>query len=238
MDKTVILYQFQLCPFCHKVRAALELKGVPYQKIEVSPGNKKELPELPEGAPRKVPILQVNDRIIWDSTDILKSLDELVEGSPILSIESDVDANKAIELEDWIDEHLIPALPTVLYATWKDAFLAAKLTATGSNYSFWKALQVRVFGSIIMKMIAKRILRRHNRSDGRVWVKECVDYLEGELAQRQYLAGENISLADAAFHGALSCVQDFPLFNELMTRPIIKEWFDRIQALRVNGMHT
>ena len=70
-NNKITLYQFQLCPFCHKVRAALELKGVPYTKVEVAPGNKKELPPLPEEAPRKVPVLQVNDEIGADRRRLL-----------------------------------------------------------------------------------------------------------------------------------------------------------------------
>ena len=45
------LYQFELCPYCHKVKAGLDLKGISYEKIEVNPMNKKELShiEAPEG---------------------------------------------------------------------------------------------------------------------------------------------------------------------------------------------
>ena len=54
----VTLYQFELCPFCHKVRAGLELKGIPFRKVEANPMTKKELPGLPAVAPREVPVLQ------------------------------------------------------------------------------------------------------------------------------------------------------------------------------------
>ena len=36
------LYQFELCPYCHKVKAGLDLKRISYEKIEVNPMNKKE----------------------------------------------------------------------------------------------------------------------------------------------------------------------------------------------------
>jgi len=54
-----VLYQFSLCPFCSKVRAGLELKGIPYRLVEVNPRSKAELPTLPDNAPRKVPVLTV-----------------------------------------------------------------------------------------------------------------------------------------------------------------------------------
>ena len=37
MSVPVTLYQFTLCPFCNKVRAGLDLKGVEYDMVEVSP---------------------------------------------------------------------------------------------------------------------------------------------------------------------------------------------------------
>lgn len=230
----VTLYQFQLCPFCHKVRAALELKKIPYEKVEVSPGNKKELPNLPADAPRKVPVIQIDDQILWDSTDILMSIDRLVPNTLQLNADHDeTEKQKVIELEDWMDEHLIPALPTVIYATWADAFRAARITAAESNFSFWEAIKVKVFGSIIMRIIAKRILKRHNRTDGASWVEECLTYLEGELADKEFLVGSKVSLADAAFHGALCCVEDFPVFQKAMNRPKVKLWFERINSLRL-----
>ncbi len=46
----VTLYQFALCPFSHKVKAAMEVKGIPYTEVEVNPMTKKELPPMPESA--------------------------------------------------------------------------------------------------------------------------------------------------------------------------------------------
>jgi microsomal prostaglandin-E synthase 2 len=68
---TVKLYEFSLCPFCNKVRAGLELKGVPFESVEVSPRSKVELPPLPEGTPKKVPVLQYGNDTVADSTAIL-----------------------------------------------------------------------------------------------------------------------------------------------------------------------
>ncbi|XP_038063666.1 prostaglandin E synthase 2-like [Patiria miniata] len=48
------LYQYQVCPFCCKLRAFLDFYGVPYQVVEVDPIRRKEL-KFSEY--RKVPIL-------------------------------------------------------------------------------------------------------------------------------------------------------------------------------------
>ena len=89
-----------------------------------------------------------------------------------------------------------------------------------------------------MRLIAKRILKRHNRTDGTSWVRECFDYLEQQLANKQFLNGSTVSIADAAFHGALCCVEEFPVFEEAMQRSTIKNWFERVQNLRQsNSVH-
>lgn len=229
---SVTLYQFQLCPFCHKVRAALELKGVEYQRVEVAPGNKKELPPLPPEAPRKVPVLQVGDEIIWDSTSILLAIDRLVpQGITLNSAEHEVDS--AVEdFEDWIDRQLMPALPTVIYDTWANSIRAARITARESNFGAWESFKVRVGGSLIMKLIVKRILKREGRTDGRAWLNECLDHAERQLDDQTFLIGEQPTIADAGLHGAFKCVEEFPIFEEIMSRRPLKDWFDRIQHLR------
>lgn len=229
----VTLFQFQLCPFCHKVRAALELKGVSYHQVEVTPGKKKELPELPPEAPKKVPVLQVGDEIIWDSTDILLQIDRLLpDSAPLVPSGDDTGDDEITEFEDWVDRELMPALPTVIYDTWGNAMRAARITARGSNFNWRDELLVRYGGSIIMRMIAKRILKREGRTDGHSWLTECLDTVEGKLDGRLFVAGDHITIADAALHGALKCVEEFPVFQEVRQRSTILEWYERIDELR------
>lgn len=230
---TITLYQFQLCPFCHKVRAALEMKGVSYEKIEVAPGNKRELPPLPDDAPKKVPVLQVGGETIWDSTDILLEIDRLVPVGVHLSSRDTLSRDDEVEaFEDWVDRELMPALPTVIYDTWPNAIRAAHITATESNFGPWDTFKVKVGGSLIMKLIVKRILKRVGRANGHVWLAECLDQIEEKIAHKRFAMGEQPTIADAALHGAFKCVEGFPIFETVMERPLIREWFDRVQALR------
>ena len=233
MTPDITLYQFQLCPFCHKVRAALELKGVPYQQIEVAPGNKKELPALPEGAPRKVPVLQAGDQLLWDSTTILTQIDELAPRAEVkLGRAEGGHTDEVLSFEDWVDDELMPALPTVIYDTWGNAMRAAQITARESNFGAWEAFKVRVGGSLIMKLIVKRILKRKGRTDGHSWLAECLDRAEEALGEKPFVTGEAPTIADAALHGAFKCVEEFPVFEQFRSRPTLIAWFDRVQAIR------
>jgi len=232
----ITLYQFQLCPFCHKVRAALELKGLAYRMVEVAPGSKRELPPLPEGAPRKVPVIQVDGEVIWDSTTILMRLDDIAPSAARrLLPQGGEERAAAVTLEEWVDANLIPSLPTVIYDTWANAMRAAQITARESNFTLLQSLKVRVGGSLIMRLIAKRILKRVGRSDGHAWVRECLDEVEARLAGRAFVGGEAPSVADAALHGALRCVEEFPVFSQLGERPSLRAWYARVSELRAAG---
>lgn len=228
----VTLYQFELCPFCHKVRAGLELKGIAFRKIEVNPMTKKELPELPAGAPRKVPVLQHAGDTIADSTAILAYLDEKFPGKARFTPEDEAARKLSTEIEEWVDSELTFALPTVIYGTWTEALKAAQVTARTSNFGFFQNLGVRGGGSIIMHQVAKRLLKKRGKTNAHQWVQENMDQVETWLGDQDFLTGAELSLGDVAVHGAMSCVKEFPVHTEMMRRPRILAWFQRVQALR------
>jgi glutathione S-transferase len=228
----VTLYQFALCPYCHKVRAGLEAKGIVYRTVEVNPMNKRGLPPLPEGAPRKVPVLDWGGEVIFDSTVILKALDQKAPGGVRLLPESAAALARTEEVEDWVDDALTFALPTVIYGTWKEAFNAAQVTARTSNFGPVQNLMVRAGGSLIMHQVVKRILKKHNETDAHAWVAREIDRFEAWLGEQPFVCGASPSLGDIATHGALSCIADFPIYAELMKRPRLAAWFERVRALR------
>ena len=52
------LYQYEVCPFCCKVKAVLDFYDVPYRVVEVSPLTKRQ---LNWGTHRKVPVLALGE---------------------------------------------------------------------------------------------------------------------------------------------------------------------------------
>jgi microsomal prostaglandin-E synthase 2 len=230
--KDVTLYQFELCPYCHKVRAGLELKGLTYRKVEVNPMNKKELPKLPAGAPRKVPVLDVGGELLWDSTVILTYLDEHFPGTLRFLPEDPAVRARAEQVESWVDDALTFALPTVIYGTWGEAVKAAQVTARTSNFGLLQNLMVRAGGSVVMHEVSKRILKKRGQTDGRAWLSRELDQLEDWLGVQPFVCGDDLTLADVATHGALTCIQEFPAFAEMMSRPRLAAWYARVAALR------
>lgn len=229
------LFQFELCPFCHKVKAGLEVKGLTYDKVEVNPMNKAQLPELPEDAPKKVPVARfAGEEIVYDSTNILLDLDARFPDTPSFTPTDPEAKAKSDMVEEWVDSTYAQALPTVIYGTWGEAIKAAQITAKTSNFGFMQNIGVRAGGSIIMHQISKKILARNGKKkgDGHAWIAEETDRFEEWLGEAPFIGGESCALGDVAMHGMVTCVKDFPIYETLMARPRLKAWYDRVQALR------
>lgn len=232
MANVATLYQFELCPYCHKVKAGLDLKGVAYRKVEVNPMNKKELPALPEDAPKKVPVLELDGEMVFDSTDILTFLDDKRPTTTPFLPADPAAAEQAKTIEQWVDDELTFSMPTVIYGTWGEATKAAQVTARTSNFGFMQNIAVRAGGSLIMHQVAKRILKKRNKTDGRKWMDENLDQIEAWLGDKPFLVGDEPTLADAAVHGALTCVQEFPVFASVRSREKLAAWYDRVESKR------
>jgi len=228
----VTLYQFELCPYCQKVRAGLELKGIAFRAVQVNPMNKKELPALPAAAPRKVPVLAIDGKLLWDSTDILAYLEEHVPGAVRFLPEDPAARAKTLEIEAWVDDALTFALPTVIYGTWGEAVKAAQVTARTSNFGFFQNAMVRAGGSLVMHEVSKRILKKRGHADGRAWLARELDQLEAWLGEQPFVCGAEVTLGDVATHGALTCIKEFPAFAAMMERPRLAAWYARVSELR------
>ncbi|MEE2758226.1 MAG: glutathione S-transferase family protein [Myxococcota bacterium] len=236
MHSPVILYQFTLCPFCNKVRAALDLKGIEYETVEVSPRTKVELPELPDEAPRKVPVLRIGTDVLYDSTDILMQLDTFFPSAPRL-LPTEANAKESAEkIEAWVDDQFIKALPTVIYGSWSNAARAARTIGRASKFGFLQGMGVKLGGPAIMRLVAGRILKKAGRTDGRAWIKECLDQFETWLGDSKFVGGDEMTLADVAMLGGITCVDEFPVYQEILSRPKIAAWHERLVSMRQDAM--
>lgn len=98
------LYQFELSHFSEKVRLILDYKGLPYRKIEVTPGiGQIELFQM--SGQRKVPVLKDGSEIIPDSTAIAEYLDRKYPEKPIIPSDPK-QKGMVLQLEQWADESI------------------------------------------------------------------------------------------------------------------------------------
>jgi len=75
MAETIKIYQLEGCPYCQRVKDALEEKGMAYEKIEVDTDKMRiELKEISKQT--LVPVIVDGERVINDSQKIIDYLNE------------------------------------------------------------------------------------------------------------------------------------------------------------------
>jgi len=72
----VVIYQYDVCPFCNKVKAFLDYHKIPYRTIEVNPLTRTELKQLDESIQPMVPTVIINGDIMQDPSDIMNRLEQ------------------------------------------------------------------------------------------------------------------------------------------------------------------
>ena len=74
----LILYQFEECPFCAKVRTKLDELKISYQKVNVSYDREDELRKelLDKSGVASVPVMKIDDKYIGESDDIINYLEK------------------------------------------------------------------------------------------------------------------------------------------------------------------
>ncbi|HEY9698194.1 MAG TPA: glutathione S-transferase family protein [Trichocoleus sp.] len=98
------LYQFELSHYCEKVRLILDYKGLPYRKIDVTPGI-GQLDIFRLSGQRQVPVLKDGNETIADSTAIAFYLDQKYPDRPIIPTDPQQRALCLI-MEEWADESI------------------------------------------------------------------------------------------------------------------------------------
>ncbi len=104
------LYHLEGCPFCEKVRLSLGRMGLPYETVVIKPEDRTEVERV--SGQRLVPVLCDEDRILPDSTRILRYLVARYGERGLLPAGS---ADQAIAwiVEDYADEVLGPLIHCV-----------------------------------------------------------------------------------------------------------------------------
>jgi glutathione S-transferase len=98
------LYQFELSHYVEKVRFILDYKGLPYRKIEVTPGvGQLDLVRL--SGQRQVPVLKDGSEVIADSTAIADYLDAAYPERPIIPSDPK-QRGLCLLIEQWADESI------------------------------------------------------------------------------------------------------------------------------------
>lgn len=78
LQQKIILYQFESCPYCEKVRQKLKEKKLDFEKVNVPREREDKIRKdlFKKSGVLTVPVIKINERYIGESQDIVNYLDE------------------------------------------------------------------------------------------------------------------------------------------------------------------
>jgi glutathione S-transferase len=221
-----ILYQYQISPFCDKVRRAMRLKGLNWDTVEVPvvpPGKFKHI--SPTG---KFPAVDFGGTIIVDSTDIIAHLDSIIP-EPRLIPTDPRQRGDALILEDWADESLyFFDLTMRCWPQNRKLFVDDLLHAESG-------LKRRIIGTFIPGALTKvaktQGLGRKTEHQVTTELARHYDSLAARLDGRDWLVGDSISIADLAVR-SMVFVLDRTVEGKILStaRPALSAWSARVDA--------
>ncbi|CAI9101675.1 OLC1v1039053C1 [Oldenlandia corymbosa var. corymbosa] len=179
----VVLYQYEACPFCNKVKAFLDYYDIPYKIVEVNPLSKKEIKWSDY---KKVPILMVDGEQMVDSSAIIDKLSEKTR--PSVSVKSSPEADEEEKKwRGWVDNHLVHILSPNIYRNTSEALESFDYITSHGNFSYTEKITAKYAGAVAMYFVSKRLKKKYNITDERAALYEAAETWVDALDGRDFL---------------------------------------------------
>ncbi|KAL7589687.1 uncharacterized protein LOC111917703 [Lactuca sativa] len=224
VPKEVVLYQYESCPFCNKVKAFLDYYDVPYKVVEVNPLSKKEIKWSDY---KKVPILMVDGQPLQDSSAIIDQMRTKL--SPVKSTSVVNDDEEEKKWRRWVDDHLVHMLSPNIYRNTSEALESFNYITSNGNFSYTEKYTVKYAGAAAMYFVSKKLKKKYNITDERTALYEACETWVDALDGRDFLGGLKPNLADLAVFGVLRPIRYLTSGKDMVEHTRIGEWYARME---------
>ncbi|CAH0486257.1 unnamed protein product [Peronospora farinosa] len=223
---SVVLYQYEPCPYCCKVKAVLDYLNIPYKVVEVNPVTKKETKAFTDYS--KVPVVRIDDEVVVDSSVIISRLRDLVMSFN----DEDTEGLEEEELwRQWVDKKLIVLTPPNIYRTIPEALQAFDYCLTEGKFTPMERRVSKYVGAVVMYLIAKRSKKKYEIDDERQALYSALDnWVDAIGDKRPFLGGNEPNMADLSVFGVLRAMHGLDTYNDIMRETNIKPWFTRMMV--------
>lgn len=225
---TVILHQWEMSPFCNKVRRCLNFKRILFQVQDYNGLTARKAAALsPVG---KLPVLDYDGERIQDSDRIAEFLEAKQPAPRLIPIDPLARAQGRI-WSDWAAQSLY--FHEIYFRMLDPVSLERGLDLICKGRPAWERTLLRaVFKRRYPKKLAQQGLGRLPREEVERQFFGLLADLDQVLALRQWLAGEALSLADLSVMCQLSeLVRTSDLAPRVLALPHLKAWYDRVDQL-------
>jgi glutathione S-transferase len=220
MSSKLVFYDWPHSPFCMKVRAILDHKGLDYERVDPL----SERATLGRRGTGKVPALEIDGDFVTDSTDIALALDRLCPDPPLLP-SGMREQGLAHAIEEWADESLYFI---GLYYRWYEAEGRKPVAAAFGNSPKGQLAYRFYLRRIIGQLRGQGTLRKTPEHVARD-LERNLDAAEHLLAPGPYIFGDAPYLCDFALWGQLAYLGRTPVGGSaIASREAVRDYIERI----------
>ncbi|OIW16055.1 hypothetical protein TanjilG_04590 [Lupinus angustifolius] len=223
LPNDVVLYQYEACPFCNKVKAYLDYYDIPYKVVEVNPLSKKE---IKWSEYQKVPILVVDGDQLNDSSAIIDKL-----GQKIMPKKKANENDEETKWRQWVDNHLVHVLSPNIYRNATEALESFDYITSNGNFSYTEKFSVKYAGAAAMYFVSKKLKKKYNITDERASLYEAAETWVDALNGREFLGGSKPNLADLSVFGVLRPIRYLRAGKDMVEHTRIGDWFTRMESV-------
>lgn len=223
----LILHQFEVSPFCDKVRRILHYKRKAYDTREVPPT--ETLVRLRRLNPvGKVPVLEHGEKIVTDSSDIARYLDETFPDPPIYPTDAR-DRALCHLLEDWADESLYFFELWFRFAVRENAGEWSRRTSH-SEPPLLRQATARALPTLMRNLLKAQGLGRKTDDGVLADFDRHVASLDALLSS-DWLVGGRLTVADVAAYSQLACAGETDQGAQILgSYPRLLSWMERVNG--------
>jgi len=209
---TLNLYQYPISPFTEKLRRVLTYKHLEWNPIDCHFEDKTNLLALTKGQWTRVPVVEWNGEVVWNSVDIIKWIDKKVPEHPVIP----ADARGLCDiLDQWADNTLFPSI----------LFLVIPDLLEMAGDATLKANREKLIGMTTDQM------RTHAATHLNTLKTHCA-MIDKQVANQDFFLGKNFTLADASlYHPFFFLALNPGNFAKVAEFPHLMRWYERVRAI-------
>jgi glutathione S-transferase len=206
------LYQYPISPFSEKVRRVLTYKHLKWNPIDCHYEDKTNLLAVTKGAWTRVPVLEWDGEVVYNSADIIKWLDRKVPAHRVIP---DNARGLIGIIDNWADSTFFMPMLALTIPDLLDAAGDPKLRAN----------REKLTGMTTAKM-------REHAGPAREQVRSYLRMIDDQLAGKDFFLGASFTMADASLYHPLYFLSlNPPNFSIVKDFDNVARWYERVRDL-------